>query len=94
MADPVSVRCEPSTGGWTCRVEVGGPGVPTAHEVTVSAADLERLAPGAADPEVLVARSFAFLLERESKTSILRRFELPLIGHYFPEYERAIRRRG
>jgi hypothetical protein len=89
--DPVGVRCEPAPGGWSCRVIVGGPGAPTTHDVTVSAADLARLAPGAADPEDLVARSFAFLLAREPKTSILRRFDLPLIGRYFPEYERTIR---
>ncbi len=92
MADPVEVTCEPAPGGWTCRVTVGGPGAPTTHEVSVPDADLERLAPGAADPVDLVERSFAFLLAREPKTSILRRFELPVIGHYFPAYEREIRR--
>jgi hypothetical protein len=94
MANPVAVTCEPAPGGWLCRVVVGGPGAPTTHDVTVSAADLERLAPGAADPEDLVARSFAFLLAREPNTSILRRFELPEIGHSFPEYEREIHRPG
>jgi hypothetical protein len=63
----------------------------TDHEVTVRAADLARLAPGAADPEDLVRRSFGFLLAREPNTSILRRFDLPVIGRYFPEYEREIR---
>ena len=44
------------------------------------------------DPrETLLERSFEFLLERESNTSILRRFDLPVIGSYFPEYERTIR---
>jgi hypothetical protein len=38
-----------------------------------------------------VSRSFDFLLERESNTSILRHFDLRVIGHYFPEYERVIR---
>ena len=94
MTDLVSVRCEASASGWACRVVVGGPGAPTSHDVTVSAADLERLTPGAADPEDLVARSFAFLLAREPKTSILRHFDLPVIGHYFPEYEREIRGSG
>ena len=90
--DPVDVACEPAPGGWTCSVEVGGPGAPTSHVVSVSAADLARLAPGATDPEDLVRRSFAFLLAREPKESILGRFDLPLIGRYFPEYEREIRR--
>jgi hypothetical protein len=34
-----------------------------------------------------------FLLERESPESILSRFELSVIGHYFPEYPGTIRRR-
>jgi len=39
---------------------------------------------------VLVEKSFEFLLDRESNTSILRSFELPVIGQYFPEYETTI----
>jgi hypothetical protein len=55
--------------------------------------DLSRLAPGAATPENLVRRSVEFLLEREPRTSILARFDLPVIGRYFPDYEATIRRR-
>jgi hypothetical protein len=33
------------------------------------------------------------MLEREPRESILREFELPVIGRYFPEYEREIQRR-
>ena len=93
MTDLVDVRCAPVPGGagWSCRVTVGGPGTPTTHEVTVTAADLDRLAPGAVSPEDLVRRSFLFLLAREPRDSILRRFDLALIGRYFPEYEREIR---
>jgi predicted Zn-dependent protease len=77
---------------WTCDVtiEVAG-GLTTRHVVTVRAADLERLDPGAPDPHLLVDRSFRFLLERESPTSILRSFDLMAIGRYFPEYEATIR---
>ena len=93
MSDPrITVVCEPSNGDWTCHVTVGGPGAPTTHDVTLASADLARYAPGASDPVDLVERSFAFLLEREPKTAILRRFDLPVIGRYFPEYEREIRR--
>jgi hypothetical protein len=90
--DVVDVRCEPAPGGWECRVQVGGPGVPTVHVVSVSVADLARLEPGATGPEDLVRRSFAFLLAREPKESILGRFDLMVIGRYFPEYERTIER--
>lgn len=92
MTQAIDVRYEPVPGGWTCSVEVGGPMTPTRHVVLVSAADLARLAPGATDPEDLVRRSFVFLLAREPRESILDRFDLALIGRYFPEYEREIRR--
>lgn len=61
------------------------------HVVTVPAAYAAAIAPGIS-LEKLVSRSFDFLLERESNTSILRRFDLPVIGRYFPEYEREIRK--
>ena len=77
--------------GWTCRVEVAEGGSTTSHTVAVAAADLARLDPGAADPTDLVRRSFAFLLAREPKESILRTFELTVIGRYFPDWERSIR---
>lgn len=96
MTDPIDVRCAPESGGtgWSCQVTVGGAGAPTTHEVAVTAADLARLAPGAETPDDLVRRSFLFLLAREPRESILRRFDLPLIGRYFPEYEREIRQDG
>ena len=62
----------------------------TTHEVTVTHAYYEKLTGKRVAPEVLVEKSFEFLLERESNTSILRRFDLPVIGRYFPEYEKVI----
>lgn len=88
----IEVHCVRVTGGWTCAVSVDdGHGAPTDHEVAVAAADLERLAPGDDGPDGLVRRSFEFLLRRESKESILRRFDLMVIAGCFPEYERTIR---
>jgi hypothetical protein len=78
--------------GWECSVTVRN-GSETHHRVRVSRADLARLAPRASDPVNLVDASFAFLLEREPKESILRDFDLIVIGRYFPEYEREIGRR-
>ena len=75
--------------GWDCAVTVRDGGE-THHRVRVSRADLARLAPGASDPVSLVEASFAFLLEREPKESILREFDLTVIGRYFPDYEREI----
>jgi hypothetical protein len=88
----IDVACAPSAAGWSCQVEVAEDGSATSHRVSVTAADLARLAPGAADPVDLVRRSFVFLLEREPKESILRSFELTVIGRYFPDWEQRIRR--
>jgi hypothetical protein len=75
------------------RVRVIEAGSETTHDVTVSRNDYTRLTSGKTEPEELVRRSFEFLLEREPKESILTRFDLSVIGRYFPEYEREIRRR-
>ena len=75
------------------RVRVIEAGSETTHDVTVSPNDYTRLTSGKIEPEELVRRSFEFLLEREPKESILTRFDLSVIGRYFPEYEREIRRR-
>jgi hypothetical protein len=64
----------------------------TRHHVSLKRADYERLAAGKATPNELVRESFRFLLEREPKESILRSFDLMVIGRYFPEYEREITR--
>ena len=63
----------------------------TTHTVTVDPAYHERLTSGRFSVEKLVEKSFEFLLERESNTSILRTFDLPVIGRYFPEYENSIK---
>lgn len=86
----VEVRPTEIAEGWSCAVTVRSTAGSTVHEVRVTRADLDRLAPGATDPVDLVRRSFAFLLARESATSILRSFDLPEIGRYFPEFEREI----
>jgi uncharacterized membrane protein len=74
----------------TFRVTVEGRTTTTTHTVTVSPSYYEKLTGKRVAPEVLVEKSFEFLLERENNTSILRSFELPVIGRYFPEYEKTI----
>jgi len=91
--DDIRVSLTESDRGWTAELVVTGGGSTTSHEVTLSREDYERLAGGKATPEALVETSFAFLLEREPKESILRRFDLPVIGRYFPDYERLIAQR-
>ncbi len=60
------------------------------YVVDVQKDDHERLTHGEITAEELVKRSFAFLLERESKEAILRQFDLMVIADYFPEYEDEI----
>ena len=63
----------------------------TTHTVTVAPDYCEKLTGGKVTAEVLVERSFDFLLEREPNTSILSQFDLPVIQSYFPEYQRTIK---
>jgi hypothetical protein len=75
----------------TYRVTVEEGTSSTTHDVTVRPEDVTRYADPGTAPERLLEASFEFLLERESKESILRSFELPLIEQFFPEYPRRIR---
>jgi hypothetical protein len=88
----ITVDCQPDGDDWHCTVKVGGDPGATRHEVSVRADDVQRLGSGATVDELLRA-SFEFLLEQEPRESILRAFDLPMIGRYFPEYEREIGQR-
>ena len=83
----------------TIRVEKTGDGVyqvtvengsTTRHTVTVTPEYWQRLTGGRVSSETLIEKSFEFLLERESNSSILPSFDLPVIQRYFPEYESII----
>ncbi len=65
----------------------------TTHTVKLKPDYCQKLTKGKVSPATLIENSFEFLLERESNTMILSRFDLPLIGHYFPEYEKTIVKR-
>ncbi|MGH2463206.1 MAG: hypothetical protein ACRDFZ_06225 [Candidatus Limnocylindria bacterium] len=88
----IAVDCRPDSDGWRCTVTVGEDPDVTRHEVSVRADDVRELGSGAMVDE-LVRASFAFLLERERRESILRAFDVSVISRYFPEYEREIRAR-
>lgn len=90
MTSAVTVR---ASGEGTFDVVVRERGAETRHTVTMDRATFTRLAKGtAATPEDFVRAVFAFLLEREPKESILGRFDVTVVGRYFPEFEREIRR--
>lgn len=64
----------------------------TSHTVSVDPDYYQGLTDSRVPPELLVEKSFDFLLERESNSSILREFNLATINRYFPEYEREIKK--
>lgn len=95
MSATIEVQCEAVADGWACRASVDDGRSRGDHEVTVSAADADRLAVAhdRDGVERLVYETFAFLLEREQRTSILRSFDLTVVGGYFPEYDAEMEHR-
>ena len=83
---PVEVRCTADGNGYRCGVDVSDATGISHHVVRVSDKDVDRWGHGRS-VEQLVADSFAFLLEREPKASILREFDLSDIKRYFSDYE-------
>ena len=79
-ADPIELRVDVTSDD----------NLKTSHVVTVSQEYYQRLTGGIKPAEDLVKASFEFLLERESKESILQNFDLSQIQNYFPEYETVI----
>jgi hypothetical protein len=53
----------------------------------------QALTEGKVTEEDFVKKCFAFLLERESKESILSSFNVKIINNYFPEFEQQIKGR-
>ena len=92
MTTDVEVSVSPE-GVTSFRVEVRSAQGITTHLVEVPPELVEDLGWGDTDAADLVRESFAFLLEREPPTAIMRRFSLEVIGQYFPEYRAEIRRR-
>jgi hypothetical protein len=64
----------------------------THYQVTMSHTDFERLGGENAPPDECVHAAFLFLLDREPKESILRRFDIAVIERYFPEFPRELPR--
>ena len=92
MDAEISVTCRRDDNGWICAVSVAEGDSSTEHEVTVTNDEVTRYAAGSTDVDALVERSFRFLLAREPKESILRRFGLSDIERYFPEFRERSQR--
>lgn len=58
------------------------------YQVKLARTDFERLGGGTVSPEECIRAAFLFLLGREPKESILRRFDVSVIESYFPEFQR------
>ena len=63
------------------------------HLVTVPKDLVAELGLPEDDLEGVVRESFAFLLEREPASSILREFSLDVIPNYFPEFKEELPKR-
>lgn len=76
--------------GWEFKVLIIQGVGETKHSVILDDNYWDKLKGQRDNPEDLIIDSFKFLLERESKESILKEFNLEVIGKYFPEYEQEI----
>ena len=62
----------------------------THHVVTMAPATYHELTAGAHTPVACVEAAFRFLLDREPKEAILGRFDMAVIGHYYPGFQRQL----
>ena len=63
----------------------------TTHQVTISDTFITKYQIKKLTKKEIIEKSFIFLLERESNTSILRKFDIEVIGNYFPEYKKLFK---
>ena len=63
----------------------------TNHQVTISDNFITEYQIKNLTKKEIIEQSFLFLLERESNTSILRRFDIEVISNYFPEYKKLFK---
>jgi len=74
------------------KVKVEEKGASKEYVVTLEDSFYQDLTQGKITKEELIEKSFRFLLQRESKESILSKFNLKVVKSYFPEFEEEIRR--
>lgn len=86
----IQVRVEKQPDGWEAKVTVQEGSSASEHTVSLEEKYYQKLSGGQYDPKQIIETSFEFLLAREPKESILGRFDLPVIGRYFREYEQTL----
>ena len=89
MAD-IQIQLEEQSAGWQAKVTVQEGGSSSQHVVNLDKKYFDKLSQGKYNPQQIIETSFEFLLAREPKESILGRFDLPVIGRYFREYEQTL----
>jgi hypothetical protein len=72
------------------QVTVSTHGSTTEHLVTIAQPHCDSLTRGRHFAVALVEASILFLLDREPKETMLRRFDISLINRYFPEFEEQL----
>ena len=81
---------------WRYNIEItdsDGSGSKAIHQVTMDkdyCMDLTER--GSIIPEEFIKKTFEFLINRESKESVLRQFDIVQINDYSPEFEKAIKK--
>ena len=93
MADIEIQRTGESEEGFSFSVAIDEAGSRSTHQVTLSRRDHRELGVETESPDQFVRRCIEWLLERESKESILSRFDIREISHYFPPFREEIRKR-
>lgn len=86
----IHVQVDEKNDQYVAEVTVDESGSSTNHTVQVDKSYYEKLTSGKQPPEILIKRSFEFLLEREPKESIMKNFNLTVINRYFGDYESVI----
>jgi hypothetical protein len=72
------------------RVQVVEGETQTTHKVELDRDEYQKLSDGKISPQEFIQCSFEYLLDRESKESILSSFNVSVISRYFPEYPSQI----
>ena len=63
----------------------------TNHQVTISDNFISEYQIKNLTKKEIIEQSFIFLLQRESNTSILRKFDIEVIANFFPEYKKLFK---
>lgn len=89
--DPVKMIKVKRKNGEKFEVTISEQDSSTVHTLVLDNDYYQALTGGKINKEDFVRKCFEFLLERESKESILSSFNVKIINNYFPEFEQKIK---